>query len=107
MSNSNGVSTPKGSDSAVQDNYALVQIMIKSLIMITLIQITGWIMGIALFFICLKLMTTFLRKVYGLEELTTMDYIFLLDKDTSRANVVGNYKLLMFCRIIVNEKVQI
>jgi hypothetical protein len=64
--------------------------LLHSFVFVTLqVKLGSTIYALAAFFILIKLKDWVLEKVWGLEGLACMDYIFLHDEKKSRGNILG------------------
>jgi hypothetical protein len=64
--------------------------MLHSFVFVTLqVKLGSTIYALIVFFILIKLKDYVLEKVWGLEGLACMDYIFLHDEKRSRGNILG------------------
>lgn len=77
------------SSATVDEKVAGIQLLIKAFFLFIFISNFGWIFGGICYFVGFRVLHLLIQLVLGLEGLTTMDYIFLFDKETGRANIVG------------------
>ena len=89
--------------------------MLHSFVFVTLqVKLGSTFYALVVFFILIKLKDYVLEKVWGLEGLACMDYIFLHDEKRSRGNILGRYfhclivhRCLHFRQILDRESPQV
>ncbi len=81
--------------------------MLHSFVFVTLqVKLGSTLYALAVFFILIKLKDYVLEKVWGLEGLACMDYIFLHDEKRSRGNILGRFILFIIDRCLHHGQIQ-